>query len=164
MIDRKFDNVSYTYNGNKYVYLASGTYLLCDVHTWMQINIELVSPTKPLRTLYLLCVTSLMVLFIKGELIKCNEIFHSNLRIFYASLLFILSWSIAYTCVSTTYFISWFRETFCGRYFYCSQNNMNEISVYCRSGNNWKKMKFAEHLSAHITPEWRKQYISYEVK
>jgi SPX domain protein involved in polyphosphate accumulation len=25
-------------------------------------------------------------------------------------------------------------------------------------------MKFAEHLSAHITPEWRKQYISYEVK
>jgi len=26
-----------------------------------------------------------------------------------------------------------------------------------------KKMKFAEHLAAHITPEWRKQYISYEV-
>lgn len=25
------------------------------------------------------------------------------------------------------------------------------------------KMKFAEHLSAHITPEWRKQYINYEV-
>jgi SPX domain protein involved in polyphosphate accumulation len=25
-------------------------------------------------------------------------------------------------------------------------------------------MKFAEHLSAHITPEWRKQYINYEVK
>uniref|UniRef100_A0A8C9S6S4 Xenotropic and polytropic retrovirus receptor 1-like n=1 Tax=Scleropages formosus TaxID=113540 RepID=A0A8C9S6S4_SCLFO len=25
-------------------------------------------------------------------------------------------------------------------------------------------MKFAEHLSAHITPEWRKQYIQYEVK
>lgn len=25
-------------------------------------------------------------------------------------------------------------------------------------------MKFAEHLSAHITPEWRKQYISYEVR
>jgi SPX domain protein involved in polyphosphate accumulation len=24
-------------------------------------------------------------------------------------------------------------------------------------------MKFAEHLSAHITPEWRKQYIAYEV-
>ncbi|CAG5082029.1 Similar to Xpr1: Xenotropic and polytropic retrovirus receptor 1 (Mus musculus) [Cotesia congregata] len=24
-------------------------------------------------------------------------------------------------------------------------------------------MKFAEHLSAHITPEWRKQYISYEL-
>ena len=24
-------------------------------------------------------------------------------------------------------------------------------------------MKFAEHLSAHITPEWRKQYITYEV-
>lgn len=24
-------------------------------------------------------------------------------------------------------------------------------------------MKFAEHLSAHITPEWRKQYILYEV-
>ncbi|XP_076316128.1 solute carrier family 53 member 1-like isoform X3 [Tachypleus tridentatus] len=23
-------------------------------------------------------------------------------------------------------------------------------------------MKFAEHLSAHITPEWRKQYITYE--
>ncbi|XP_067012139.2 solute carrier family 53 member 1 [Anabrus simplex] len=23
-------------------------------------------------------------------------------------------------------------------------------------------MKFAEHLAAHITPEWRKQYISYE--
>lgn len=23
-------------------------------------------------------------------------------------------------------------------------------------------MKFAEHLSAHITPEWKKQYISYE--
>jgi len=23
-------------------------------------------------------------------------------------------------------------------------------------------MKFAEHLLAHITPEWRKQYISYE--
>lgn len=23
-------------------------------------------------------------------------------------------------------------------------------------------MKFAEHLSAHITPEWRKQYIHYE--
>jgi len=23
-------------------------------------------------------------------------------------------------------------------------------------------MKFAEHLSAHITPEWRKQYIQYE--
>ena len=25
-------------------------------------------------------------------------------------------------------------------------------------------MKFAEHLGAHITPEWRKQYIQYEVK
>lgn len=25
-------------------------------------------------------------------------------------------------------------------------------------------MKFAEHLSAHITPEWRKQYINYEVR
>ena len=24
-------------------------------------------------------------------------------------------------------------------------------------------MKFAQHLSAHITPEWRKQYINYEV-
>lgn len=24
-------------------------------------------------------------------------------------------------------------------------------------------MKFAEHLIAHITPEWRKQYIHYEV-
>lgn len=24
-------------------------------------------------------------------------------------------------------------------------------------------MKFTEHLSAHITPEWSKQYISYEV-
>ena len=24
-------------------------------------------------------------------------------------------------------------------------------------------MKFAEHLGAHITPEWRKQYILYEV-
>lgn len=24
------------------------------------------------------------------------------------------------------------------------------------------RMKFAEHLSAHITPEWRKQYINYE--
>jgi SPX domain protein involved in polyphosphate accumulation len=23
-------------------------------------------------------------------------------------------------------------------------------------------MKFAEHLAAHITPEWRKQYIEYE--
>lgn len=23
-------------------------------------------------------------------------------------------------------------------------------------------MKFAEHLLAHITPEWRKQYIHYE--
>ncbi len=23
-------------------------------------------------------------------------------------------------------------------------------------------MKFAEHLGAHITPEWRKQYILYE--
>lgn len=23
-------------------------------------------------------------------------------------------------------------------------------------------MKFAEHLSAHITPEWRKQYILYD--
>ena len=25
-------------------------------------------------------------------------------------------------------------------------------------------MKFAEHLAAHITPEWRKQYIHYEVR
>lgn len=25
-------------------------------------------------------------------------------------------------------------------------------------------MKFTEHLSAHITPEWRKQYINYEVR
>ena len=25
------------------------------------------------------------------------------------------------------------------------------------------RMKFTEHLSAHITPEWRKQYIQYEV-
>ena len=24
-------------------------------------------------------------------------------------------------------------------------------------------MKFAEHLAAHITPEWRKQYIQYEL-
>lgn len=23
-------------------------------------------------------------------------------------------------------------------------------------------MKFAEHLSDHITPEWRKQYIEYD--
>ncbi|GAA6074610.1 xenotropic and polytropic retrovirus receptor 1 homolog [Tachysurus ichikawai] len=23
-------------------------------------------------------------------------------------------------------------------------------------------MKFTEHLAAHITPEWRKQYIQYE--
>lgn len=35
------------------------------------------------------------------------------------------------------------------------------IADYCV---NRSKMKFAEHLSAHITPEWRKQYISYEVK
>ena len=26
------------------------------------------------------------------------------------------------------------------------------------------EMKFAEHLAAHITPEWRKQYIQYEVR
>lgn len=25
-------------------------------------------------------------------------------------------------------------------------------------------MKFTEHLAAHITPEWRKQYINYEVR
>ena len=25
-------------------------------------------------------------------------------------------------------------------------------------------MKFTEHLAAHITPEWRKQYIQYEVR
>ena len=24
-------------------------------------------------------------------------------------------------------------------------------------------MKFTEHLSAHLTPEWRSQYIRYEV-
>lgn len=24
-------------------------------------------------------------------------------------------------------------------------------------------MKFAEHLSAHVTPEWKKQYLNYEV-
>lgn len=23
-------------------------------------------------------------------------------------------------------------------------------------------MKFAEHLGAHVTPEWRKQYIQYD--
>lgn len=23
-------------------------------------------------------------------------------------------------------------------------------------------MKFAEHLAAHITPEWRKQYLQYD--
>ncbi|TRY54771.1 hypothetical protein DNTS_004249 [Danionella cerebrum] len=28
--------------------------------------------------------------------------------------------------------------------------------------NQDKNMKFTEHLSAHITPEWRKQYIQYE--
>ena len=25
-------------------------------------------------------------------------------------------------------------------------------------------MKFTEHLSAHLTPEWRSQYIRYEVR
>jgi len=25
------------------------------------------------------------------------------------------------------------------------------------------KMKFSEHLAAHVTPEWHKQYITYEV-
>lgn len=24
-------------------------------------------------------------------------------------------------------------------------------------------MKFSDHLATHITPEWRKQYINYEV-
>jgi len=24
-------------------------------------------------------------------------------------------------------------------------------------------MKFSEHLTAHVTPEWHKQYITYEV-
>ena len=24
-------------------------------------------------------------------------------------------------------------------------------------------MKFSEHLAAHVTPEWHKQYITYEV-
>lgn len=36
------------------------------------------------------------------------------------------------------------------------------VGVRFRIENN-NKMKFAEHLAAHITPEWRKQYISYEV-
>ena len=24
-------------------------------------------------------------------------------------------------------------------------------------------MKFGQHLSSHLTPEWRKQYVNYEV-
>jgi hypothetical protein len=24
-------------------------------------------------------------------------------------------------------------------------------------------MKFSEHLTAHVTPEWHKQYVTYEV-
>ena len=27
---------------------------------------------------------------------------------------------------------------------------------------NSSKMKFAEHLSAHVTPEWNSQYIRYD--
>jgi len=34
--------------------------------------------------------------------------------------------------------------------------------VHARHSNQSFAMKFAEHLGAHITPEWRKQYIQYE--
>ena len=37
---------------------------------------------------------------------------------------------------------------------------MEWLNFYCAIGII--KMKFAEHLGAHITPEWRKQYIQYE--
>jgi hypothetical protein len=45
--------------------------------------------------------------------------------------------------------------------FYVSQKSLLE-PVICLDWHGFI-MKFAEHLSAHITPEWRKQYISYEV-
>jgi len=28
---------------------------------------------------------------------------------------------------------------------------------------NAGSMKFSEHLTAHVTPEWHKQYVTYEV-
>lgn len=40
-----------------------------------------------------------------------------------------------------------------------ARSDLTEVGEDCCSG----KMKFAEHLSSHITPEWRKQYLQYEV-
>lgn len=43
------------------------------------------------------------------------------------------------------------------------RNLVLEVRKWTRINNLISNMKFTEHLSAHITPEWRKQYINYEV-
>lgn len=45
----------------------------------------------------------------------------------------------------------------------CSADPPVHVTGKAGEGNQQTvKMKFTEHLSAHITPEWRKQYIQYE--
>ncbi|KRY19688.1 Xenotropic and polytropic retrovirus receptor 1, partial [Trichinella patagoniensis] len=71
------------------------------------------------------------------------------------------------------------RYIYIWQYFRCSEvsfwtsplfqqfsNLSNRQVCYCRLtdlGLKWVEMKFAEHLSTHLTPEWRKQYIQYEL-
>lgn len=50
------------------------------------------------------------------------------------------------------------------RWFVRVWNIKCETSVSIHRNLKEKIMKFAEHLTAHITPEWRKQYINYEVR
>lgn len=45
----------------------------------------------------------------------------------------------------------------------CLNEHSSEKRIKNKNYSSKAKMKFAEHLSAHITPEWRKQYINYEV-
>lgn len=50
------------------------------------------------------------------------------------------------------------------RWFVRVWNIKCETSVSIHRNLKEQIMKFAEHLTAHITPEWRKQYINYEVR
>ena len=90
------------------------------------------------------------------------------------SMLPLISWmfhfSNSWECTDHCHSFSWVpRDTHCLHFingdltWWCWDGELNTTRLSI-SDSISVEMKFAEHLAAHITPEWRKQYIQYEVR